>query len=116
MTPILTAGAPPLREAFYALSMAQRIPDAELLDDVVRRYPIYANELTEFAIELALDALRGRRCGRRRRSRARSRAGKPGRLARHEPVSQPSPRDPVPQQRRTNRRDRSRPHQIRSRR
>ena len=59
MTPILTAGAPPLREAFYALSMAQRMPDAELLDDVVRRYPAYANELTEFAIELALDALRG---------------------------------------------------------
>jgi hypothetical protein len=59
MTPILTDGAPPLREAFYALSMAQRMPDAELLDDVVRRYPIYAYELTEFAIELALDSLRG---------------------------------------------------------
>lgn len=59
MTPILTAGAPPLREALYALSMTQRVPDAELLDDVVRRYPAHANELTEFAIELALDALRG---------------------------------------------------------
>lgn len=59
MTTILTAGAPPLREAFYALSMAQRVPDAELLDDFVRRYPVYAIELTEFAIELALDALRG---------------------------------------------------------
>ncbi len=59
MTPIQIADAPPLREAFYALSMAQRIPDAELLDDIIRRYPAYPNELTEFAIELALDALRG---------------------------------------------------------
>lgn len=59
MTPIQTASAAPLREAFYALSMAQRMPDAELLDDVVRRYPAYAHELTEFAIELAIDALRG---------------------------------------------------------
>lgn len=59
MTPILTAGAPPLREALYILSMAQRVPDAALLDDVVRRYPSHASELTEFAIDLALDALRG---------------------------------------------------------
>ena len=28
-----------LREAFYALSTAQDVPDAKLLDDVVRRYP-----------------------------------------------------------------------------
>lgn len=59
MTPTQIAGTPPLREAFYALSMAQCVPDAELLDDVVRRYPVYAKELTEFAIELALDVLRG---------------------------------------------------------
>ena len=61
MNPTLTPGAPPLREALYALSMAKRVPDAELLDDVVRRFPFYADELTEFAIQLALDALRGDR-------------------------------------------------------
>jgi len=59
MTPTPTASAPPLREALYALSLAKRVPDAELLDDVVRRFPQYADELTDFAIELALDALRG---------------------------------------------------------
>jgi hypothetical protein len=59
MTTTLTPANPPLRDALYALSLAKRIPDAELLDDVIRRYPIYAGELTDFAIEVALDALRG---------------------------------------------------------
>ncbi len=57
MPQILTASPPALREAFYALSLEQRVPDAALLDDVVRRYPQYAAELTEFAIALAMDAL-----------------------------------------------------------
>ena len=57
MPQILKASPPPLREAFYALSLEQRVPDAALLDDVVRRYPQYAAELTEFAIALAVDAL-----------------------------------------------------------
>ena len=56
-TRILAAGASSLREAFYELSLERRVPDADLLDDVVRRYPQYAEELTEFAIDLALDAL-----------------------------------------------------------
>lgn len=47
------------REAFYELSMAKHIPDAALLDDVVHRYPQFAEELTDFAIKLALDALQG---------------------------------------------------------
>lgn len=59
MTPALTPSALPLREALYALSLAKRVPDAELLDEMVRRYPQFADELTDFAIELALDALRG---------------------------------------------------------
>lgn len=48
-----------LQEACYALSVAQEVPDAKLLDDVVRRYPQFSEELTEFAIALAIDALRG---------------------------------------------------------
>jgi hypothetical protein len=47
----------PLRDAMYAMSLAKPIPDAELLDDFVRRYPQHADALTEFAIELAIDAL-----------------------------------------------------------
>ena len=47
-----------LREAFYALSIGQEVPDAKLLDDLVRRYPEFAEELTAFAITIAVDALR----------------------------------------------------------
>jgi hypothetical protein len=47
----------PLRDALYAMSLAKSIPDAELLDEFVRRYPEHADALTEFAIELAIDAL-----------------------------------------------------------
>lgn len=50
-----------LREAFYILSTAQDVPDARLLDDVVRRYPQFRKELTDFAIAIAVDALRGDR-------------------------------------------------------
>jgi hypothetical protein len=45
-----------LRNAFYELALANQAPDAELLDEFVRRYPEHAAELTDFAIELALDA------------------------------------------------------------
>lgn len=48
----------PLRDVLYEFSLAKRVPDAELLDDFVRRFPQYADSLTEFAIELAMDALR----------------------------------------------------------
>ena len=61
MSQTLNASPHSLREAFYALSVAQDIPDAKLLDDVVRRYPEFGEELTEFAIALAVDALRGER-------------------------------------------------------
>ena len=53
-----TGPNPPLREALYALSMAKRIPDVRLLDEVVREYPQFSEELTDFAVELVLDALR----------------------------------------------------------
>ncbi|MGA9764021.1 MAG: hypothetical protein WBQ49_05040 [Rhodomicrobium sp.] len=46
-----------LPDAIYAMSLIRRIPDAETLDEFVRRYPEHADALTEFAIELAVDAL-----------------------------------------------------------
>lgn len=46
-----------LRDAMYAMSLAKAVPDAELLDDFARLYPQYADALTEFAIELAIDSL-----------------------------------------------------------
>jgi hypothetical protein len=49
----------PLREVLYAFSLAKAVPDVELLDDFVRRYPGYAAEITEFAVEIAIDAARG---------------------------------------------------------
>jgi hypothetical protein len=61
MTQTLNANPHSLREAFYALSVAQDVPDAKLLDDMVRRYPEFGEELTEFAIALAVDSLRGER-------------------------------------------------------
>ena len=45
------------REALYALAMAENMPDAGVLDDIVRQYPQFSHELTEFAVELALDSL-----------------------------------------------------------
>ena len=48
---------PSIADAFYALSLEGRIPDANLLDDIVRRYPEYAPQLTEFVVELVLDGL-----------------------------------------------------------
>ena len=57
MTPILTPGTPPLREALYALAMAARTPDADVLDEIVRQYPQFADELTDLAVDLALDSL-----------------------------------------------------------
>jgi hypothetical protein len=61
MSQTLDASPGALREAFYVLSTAQDLPDAKLLDDVVRRYPQFCEELTEFAISIAVDALQGER-------------------------------------------------------
>lgn len=55
-----SADANSMRAAFYEISMAQEVPDAALLDEVVRRYPQFGAELTDFAITIALDALRER--------------------------------------------------------
>lgn len=61
MSQTLDATPHALREAYYVLSTAQEVPDAKLLDDIVRRYPQFGQELTEFAIAIAVDALRGDR-------------------------------------------------------
>jgi hypothetical protein len=47
----------PLRDVLYELALARPAPDAALVDEFVRRYPEYASDLTEYAIELALDAI-----------------------------------------------------------
>jgi hypothetical protein len=49
----------PLRDVLYAFSLAKAVPDVELLDEFVRRYPGYAAEITDFAVEIAVDAARG---------------------------------------------------------
>lgn len=49
----------PLKDVLYAFSMAQPIPNAELLDDFARRYPIHAAALTDFAVSIVLDLARG---------------------------------------------------------
>lgn len=54
---ITTATQTSLRDAMYAMSLAKAVPDADLLDEFARRYPQYADALTEFAIELAIDSL-----------------------------------------------------------
>ena len=61
MTQTLDATPRALREAYYVLSTAQDVPDAKLLDDIVRQHPKFGEELTDFAIAIAIDALRGDR-------------------------------------------------------
>jgi len=55
---IRSAGS--LQDALYALALAKPVPDAAVLDDLVRRYPHYAAQLTDMAVELALEALADR--------------------------------------------------------
>ena len=52
--------SPPLREVILELAVAKPVPDAEVLDDFTRRYPEYAAELTEAAVDLVLAAAAGR--------------------------------------------------------
>ena len=44
-----------LQDALYTLSIEKEMPDAALLDDVIRAYPEFSEELTDFAIDLAMD-------------------------------------------------------------
>ena len=49
-----------LEDALYILSIEKDVPDAAVLDKVIRVFPEYAEELTDFAIDIALDCLRSR--------------------------------------------------------
>jgi hypothetical protein len=57
MTSKVGRGEAGLEDAFYALSVAKAVPDAETLDQLVRQYPQFPAQLTEMAVDLALDAL-----------------------------------------------------------
>lgn len=59
MNPIHTASPHGLRDALYTLATAKAVPDAALLDDMVRRYPQFSSELTDYAIAIVIDTLRG---------------------------------------------------------
>lgn len=54
MTPISPLSQ---RDVLYAFSMEEQDVNADLLDAYVRRYPAYAQALTDLAIELAMDRL-----------------------------------------------------------
>lgn len=55
----LTRSTTRLDEALYVLAQAGPSLNATSLDSLVRRFPEHATELTEIAIELALEALHG---------------------------------------------------------
>jgi hypothetical protein len=46
-----------LEDALYALAVAKPVPDAAVLDELVRQYPQHAARLTEMAVALALDSI-----------------------------------------------------------
>jgi hypothetical protein len=48
-----------LRDVLYELSLAKEVPDADVLDEFVRRYPEHAESLTEFAILLVVNSVSG---------------------------------------------------------
>lgn len=48
-----------LDDAIYALSVAKDVPDADVLEAVIKEYPELASELTEYAIEMVVDAVIG---------------------------------------------------------
>ncbi len=60
MTSTLSRSPTLLRNILYEMALTKPVPDAELVDEFVCHYPEYASELTEYAIELALDAVAAR--------------------------------------------------------
>lgn len=55
----LNASGTSLSDVLYEFSLARPMPDPELLDQFVRRYPKHAQALTDLAIDIVLDAARG---------------------------------------------------------
>jgi hypothetical protein len=58
MTPTITMPKRTLQDALYTLAIEKAVPDAAVLDDVIRTYPQFAVELTDFAIDIAIDSFR----------------------------------------------------------
>jgi hypothetical protein len=46
----------PLDDVLYAFAMAKAVPDPGTLEEFTRKYPAYADDLTEFAVDLLLDS------------------------------------------------------------
>ncbi len=65
---------------------AKAVPDAALLDDMVRRYPQFSDELTDYAIAIAIDALRGDAAVEAAEAARDPMVMSPAVLARHEPL------------------------------
>lgn len=57
MTPNTPHTDPHYQDAILELIEADKLPDAELVEDVVSHYPEFATEITDFAVELAIDML-----------------------------------------------------------
>lgn len=53
----ITHPADTLEDALYALAVAKPVPDADVLDDLVRQYPEHSAKLTDMAVTLALESL-----------------------------------------------------------
>ena len=49
-----------VQDALYTLAIEKAVPDAAVLDEVIRAYPEFAEELTDFAIDIAIDHFRNR--------------------------------------------------------
>ncbi len=56
MTKVQMRSPESLRDVLYQFSMAKEVPDPELLDEYVRRYPDYAESLTDFAVQLVVES------------------------------------------------------------
>lgn len=54
-----TTDTRPLKDVLYEFSLAKYLPDSALVEDFVQRYPEHASALTEFAVQVVLDALAG---------------------------------------------------------
>lgn len=57
MTPSTTQSEQFLQDAIFDLMVANRLPDAQLVENIVSEYPDFATEITDFAVELAIDML-----------------------------------------------------------
>lgn len=52
---MITIPAMPLDDVLNAFALAKDVPDTETLEEFTRKYPAYADDLTEFAVALLLD-------------------------------------------------------------